>query len=231
MTVDDLARRILVRHREAGHLRLELPAEICHAAAGQAMESALRAVAGVYRVVFQATERRLAVHFDARLCAAAEVARALRASLGSLPAAVATDAAGTDAGAAPVAPAADPTAAARQALREAAASARRALHDVRARVEALRQPTAPAGSLQARLQPMLATALTEKAAINFLNDLVAFYLVKVHWELISQRWLKNPVKHADAWLTVFYLMFLLVRDRKSIATPAVAAKPGEPSTP
>jgi hypothetical protein len=39
----------------------------------------------------------------------------------------------------------------------------------------------------------------------------------VHWELISQRWLKNPVKHADAWLTVFYLMFLLVRYRKSIA--------------
>ena len=77
---------------------------------------------------------------------------------------------------------------------------------------------------------MLATALTEKAAINFLNDLVAFYLVKVHWELISQRWLKSPVKHADAWLTVFYLMFLLVRYRKSIATPVVAAKPGEPST-
>ena len=60
MTVDDLARRILVRHREAGHLRLELPAEICHAAAGAVMDAALRDVAGVYRVVFQVTERRLA---------------------------------------------------------------------------------------------------------------------------------------------------------------------------
>jgi hypothetical protein len=45
----------------------------------------------------------------------------------------------------------------------------------------------------------------------------------VHWELISQRWLKDPVKNANAWLTVFYLMFLLVRYRKSIA--AEAAKP------
>jgi hypothetical protein len=45
----------------------------------------------------------------------------------------------------------------------------------------------------------------------------------VHWELISQRWLKDPVKHTNAWLTVFYLMFLLVRYRKSIA--AEAAKP------
>ncbi|MBK9020104.1 MAG: hypothetical protein IPL72_08915 [Sulfuritalea sp.] len=226
MTVDDLARRILVRHREAGHLRLELPAEICHAAAGAVMDAALRDVAGVYRVVFQVTERRLAVHFDARLCTAADVARALRAGLASLPAPAAGEV-----GHAPQAPAADPMVAARQALRETAARVRRALHDVRARLDALRQPTAPAGSLQARLQPMLATALTEKAVINFLNDLVAFYLVKVHWELISQRWLKNPVKHADAWLTVFYLMFLLVRYRKSIATPVVTVKPEEPATP
>jgi len=227
MTVDDLARRILVRHREAGHLRLELPAEICHAAAGQVMEAALRNVAGVYRVAFRATERRLAVHFDDRLCRAADVARALRASLGTLPLA---DAAAGQADAAPVQ---DPMADARQALHASAARARQAWRQLRGRLDALRQPAAdaPAGSLQARLQPMLANALTEKATINFLNDLVAFYLVKVHWELISQRWLKNPVKHADAWLAIFYLMFLLVRYRKSIATPAVAAQPGEPAPP
>jgi hypothetical protein len=103
------------------------------------------------------------------------------------------------------------------ALQDAARQARRAFGQLRRGLEGLRQPKAPPGSLQARLQPMLANALTEKAIINFLNDLVAFYLVKVHWELISQRWLKDPVKHADAWLTVFYLMFLLVRYRKSIA--------------
>lgn len=226
MKVDDLARRIFVRHREAGHLRLELPAEICHAAAGAAMEAALREVAGVYRVVFQARERRLAVHFDAMLCSAADVARALRAGLGSLPAPAAGHA-----DPAPAAPAADPTAAARQALRDVAARARQSLRVLRARVAHTVRPGAPAGSLQARLQPMLANALTEKAMINFLNDLVAFYLVKVHWELISQRWLKNPVKHADAWLAIFYLMFLLVRYRKSISAPAVVVKPGEPATP
>jgi hypothetical protein len=226
MKVDDLARRIVVRHREAGHLRLELPAEICHAAAGAAMEAALRDVAGVYRVVFHAGDRRLAVHFEARLCSAADIARALRASLGALPA---VPDAGADA--TPRVPAAAPTAAAQLALREAVAQARQMLRQVRGRVEALRRPTAPVGSLQARLQPMLANALTEKAAINFLNDLVAFYLVKVHWELISQRWLKNPVKHADAWLTVFYLMFLLVRYRKSIAVPAVPVKAQEPAAP
>jgi hypothetical protein len=225
LEVDVLARRIQVRHRAAGYLRLELPGEICHAAAGVAMEAALRRVAGVYRVAFDAAARRLAVDFDDKLCTAADVARALRACLGEMPEAAEAAAAST----APLART-DAVVAARQALREAAARARHALHMLRARVERVARPGAPAGSLQARLQPMLANALTEKAAINFLNDLVAFYLVKVHWELISQRWLKNPVKHADAWLTVFYLMFLLVRYRKSIAPAASAPVPAPAST-
>jgi hypothetical protein len=157
------------------------------------------------------------------------VARALRACLGGLPEAEAP-AAAAPAGA----PAAVPLAGRiNPALEDAARTARRAFRRLREQIEGLRRPKAAPGSLQAKLQPMLANALTEKAIINFLNDLVAFYLVKVHWELISQRWLKDPVKNANAWLTVFYLMFLLVRYRKSIAAeaarPAVTPTPAEPS--
>jgi hypothetical protein len=73
---------------------------------------------------------------------------------------------------------------------------------------------APAGSLQAKVQPILASALTEKAIINFFNDLVAFYLIKAHWDLITKRWLQQPLAHSNAWMTTFYLIFLLVRYRK-----------------
>ncbi len=229
MNADDLARRILVRHREAGYLRLELPPEICHAAAAAAIDAALRQVAGVYRVNLYPEQGRLAVNFDRHVCTAADVARALRASLGTLPDAEAPAAAAPDG-----APAAAPLVERfNPALEDAARTARRAFRRLRQQIEGLRRPKAAPGSLQAKLQPMLANALTEKAIINFLNDLVAFYLVKVHWELISQRWLKEPVKNANAWLTVFYLMFLLVRYRKSIAAeaarPAVALTPAEPS--
>jgi len=217
MNADDLARRISVRHREAGYLRLELPPEICHAPAVASIDAALRDVAGVYRVNFHAARRRLAVSFDAHVCLVADVARALRACLATLPDAQ-------------VAAAAAPLASAKglnPALEDAARQAQRAFRRLREQIEGLRRSRAAPGSLQARLQPMLANALTEKAIINFLNDLVAFYLVKVHWELISQRWLKEPVKNANAWLTVFYLMFLLVRYRKSIAAETVnsAAEP------
>jgi len=223
MNADDLARRIVVRHREAGYLRLELPAEIGHPAAVAAIEAALRQVTGVYRVAFYAAQRRLVVSYDAHVCTAADVARALKGCLHALP--------GSSV-AAPVAAAAEHAVVAlpaklTPALQDAARQARRAFARLRHRIEVLRQPKAPPGSLQAKLQPMLANALTEKAIINFLNDLVAFYLVKVHWELISQRWLKDPVKYANAWLTVFYLMFLLVRYRKAIAAESSqsAAKP------
>ncbi|MBK7768920.1 MAG: hypothetical protein IPI44_24600 [Sulfuritalea sp.] len=85
MNADDLARRIVVRHREAGYLRLELPAAICHPAAAEVIDAALRQVAGVYRVTLYSEQRRLAVSFDAHVCAATDVAKALKASLRGLP--------------------------------------------------------------------------------------------------------------------------------------------------
>ncbi|MCC7309751.1 MAG: hypothetical protein IT510_00685 [Sulfuritalea sp.] len=229
MNADDLARRIVVRHREAGYLRLELPGEVCHPTAAIAFDAALRHVAGVYRVTFHAAQRRLVVSYDAHVSTAADVARALKACLCALP----EGEAGSEAVIVPAGAAAPLAERVTPALQDAARQARRAFGQLRRGLEGLRQPKARPGSLQARLQPMLANALTEKAIINFLNDLVAFYLVKVHWELISQRWLKDPVKHANAWLTVFYLMFLLVRYRKSIAAesspsavkPVPAAQP------
>jgi hypothetical protein len=215
MNADDLARRIVVRHREAGYLRLELPAEICHVAALVEIETVLRQVVGVYRINTYGGQRRLVVWYDAHAGDVAGVARGLKTCLATLPAAEAE---------APPAAATGTTFGA-----ELSQQARQMLTQAKAKFDQLRQPTAPAGSLQARLQPVLASALTEKAITNFFNDLVAFYLIKVHWELISKRWLQDPVKYANAWLTVFYLVFLLIRYRKSIAKPAPVA-PAEPTT-
>lgn len=66
-----------------------------------------------------------------------------------------------------------------------------------------------------RFRPVVESATTEKAITNFFNDIVAFYLIRTHWDLIVERWLKEPVKYGNAWMTVFYLVYLLVRYRKS----------------
>lgn len=198
---EDLARRIAVRHKEAGHLRLELPPELCCEARAAALEAGLRGMVGVYRVTLERLPRKLSIRFDPHQATLHDVARRLRALLDDLPAADA------------------PTEAAAPARPLAAtieSGAHRLADQVRHAIERMRQPTAPAGSLQAKIQPMLASALTEKAILNFFNDLVAFYLIKAHWDLIANRWIKDPLKYRNAWLTTFYLVFLLVRYRKQI---------------
>ena len=201
-TADELARRIQVVHRAAGYLRLELPAELCGPAAATAIENGLLALPGVSLATVDRPWQRLSVRHDAALCTAPQIARHLFGLLPDLP--LEAPAAETPAESPENAPAA------------ATPFGLQPLLDRLQQLLGLAEP-APDGSLQARLQPVLASALTEKAIYNFLNDLVAFYLVKTHWELISKRWIKTPLAYSNAWMTVFYLVFLLVRYRKSNA--------------
>jgi hypothetical protein len=183
---------IEVLHRESGYLRLRLPAHLRTAAAGDALENGLKSLGGVRRVTWLTAEGKLAVRFDPHACAHADVARCVKARLAGLPApeAVAT--------LAPAAPA------------ERMPSG---LPGLASRVEDLREKLIAA--TPGRFRPLVENATTEQAVTNFFNDIVAFYLIKTHWDLIVNRWIKDPVKYGNAWMTVFYLVFLLVRYRKS----------------
>jgi hypothetical protein len=202
---DSLARQIIVRHRESGHIRFALPAQICSAAATTALNKALHAQRGVYRVTLYAGDGKLSVRYDEHVCSVHDVARALFSSLTTLPA---------EAGdASPVQQLARPAVRLSNRIHDLEARTRQQLNRLLQRMSRYRQFQ----GIQARVQPVLESALTEKAIINFLNDLLAFYLIRVHWDLITQRWLREPLKFRNAWLTVFYLVFLLVRYRKTVA--------------
>lgn len=203
---EEWARQIVVRHREPGHLRLQLPAELSTGPRADAIESGLRGVAGIYRATLYRDARKLSLRYDPHQAGERDVVLALRAQLEHLPGAItqALQPAGEQIGHTLV-----------EAKEKIERGARRQLAQLRLYIARLRQAPPQAGSLQARLQPLVANALTEKAVINFLNDLIAFYLIKVHWELITKRWMRNPVAHADAWLAIFYLIYLLVRYRKT----------------
>lgn len=197
---------IVVRHREDGHLRFALPAVLCTETAAAALEAGLRPVAGVYRATVFRSQGKLSVYYEPHACSAREVALALRALL-------------------PEALRARPQEAHALTMAEEVRHSK-AGHWVEAQAGRLRDKAREwrikAGVLaglaraKARTDPVLKSALTEKAVINFLNDITAFYLIKVHWDLITGRWLKEPLKYRYAWLTVFYLLFLLVRYRKQV---------------
>lgn len=198
--VDELARQIVVLHREAGFLRLEVPAALCLPASVAAIESGLAQMPGVDSAAVDTGWRRISVRYAADRLTAGQVARALYALLEKLPEA------GMPVANAPQVTPSVPV-----------ESSTPGLQPLLDKLKAMLQPATPPaeGSLQARFQPLVESALTEKAILNFFNDIVAFYLIRVHWDLITKRWLQNPVAHSNAWLTVFYLVFLLVRYRKT----------------
>ena len=182
---------IEVLHRDTGYLRLRLPARFRTAAAGAALESGLKSLAGVQRVTWLTTEGKLAVRFDPHACAHADVARRVKSQLAGLP---------------------QPEMTADAAM-AVALPAEPAPQNLASRIEDLRERLIAAAP--GRFRPMVESATTEKAVTNFFNDIVAFYLIRVHWDLIVNRWIKEPAKYGNAWMTVFYLVFLLVRYRKS----------------
>lgn len=179
------ARSIEVLHRDSGYLRLRLPVACRSAAVGATLEAGLRTLPGLQRFTWLTREGKLAIRFDPHALTHADLARRIKALLADLPDTEPPTAAG----------AAEP-----------APGLAERLGDLRERLIA----AAPA-----RFRPLVENATTEKAITNFINDIVAFYLIKVHWDLITKYWIKDPVKYANAWLTVFYLIFLLVRYRKS----------------
>jgi len=248
-----LARQIRVRHREPGHLRLELPPSLPL----PTLAAALQRVSGVYRL--RSAGRRLAIHFEPGLCTDIELAQALKAALLELPDAgfapdpLPAQAGGSRAGQSVSFGALDQPLGSRLAglLRGTGRVALGLLQPPgqerdqspgqdsgqgmgQGMGQGAMPPANPAGApcrpvaagsaalgadLGQRLQSLVQGALTERAALNFLNDILAFYLIKMHWELITRRWLKHPLKFADAWLAVFYLVFLLVRYRKQASQP------------
>jgi hypothetical protein len=184
------ARTVEVLQRHAGYLCLRFPPPLNNAEFGRALDAGIKALAGIIQIAWVSAEGKLLVRFDPDACTHGDIARCVKSLLPeSLPA--------ESAPASPVAPAGEtppPTSIAER------------LGDLRNRAIA----AAPE-----RFRPMVESATTEKAVTNFINDIVAFYLIRTHWDLITRLWIKNPVKYGNAWLTVFYLVFLLVRYRKS----------------
>lgn len=212
-SADEWSRRIFVRYRAAGHLRLELPAAICSPASARCIEAALRRQEGVYRVGLHAGTRKLSVFYDEHVCDAGAIARCLQRVLPHLPAADAglPTAAGEATGPTATAAAADSGGRQVSAMTPFEAAARRSLRRLLRGTD--RYPQLQ--GVRTRVQPLLESALSERAILNFLNDLLAFYLIRVHWDLITQQWLRDPLRFRSAWLTIFYLVFLLVRYRKA----------------
>ncbi|MFN3398158.1 MAG: hypothetical protein ACK4ZS_06450 [Sulfurimicrobium sp.] len=202
---DVLARQIVVRHRVVGHVRFELPEALAGEPNAAAIENGLRNLPGVYRVNYYRKLNKLSVFYHPHVCELRDVARCLYGALENVEA-----------------PGEPVKSSLMQRLRSAnpVGWIKARTGQAKAKVEEWKLKARLMGqivSYHPQINPMLKSMLSERAILNFTNDLVTFYLIKVHWDLITQKWIKQPFKYRNAWLTTFYLVFLLVRSRKQAA--------------
>lgn len=200
LSLEALARQIIVCYRGTGHTRFALPAALCEESFAAVIEENLRNLYGVYRVTVYRRQGKLSVYYDPHACGLHEVARCLHGAL-----------------AAPAAQKQRAVAIATMTQRLHVAQPLQWLKDKTGDLKTKAKLLSQLAAAQTRSKPALQNLLSEKSVTNFFNDIVVFYLVKTHWELINQKWLKEPLKYRNAWLTTFYLVFLLVRYRKQPA--------------
>lgn len=203
----DLMRAVRVRHRAPGHVRFDLPPELCVPAAAGMVEHALRQVDGVYRVVVFTGAGKLSIRWAEEVCALAEVVRALS----SVVAAIADGAVVPQASVAvPVKVPAGTGLAVRVRNWAPVARLKARYDDLKGKAQVLNQIMAIKTGGKVNL-PFDA----KDWAIHFANDLVVYYLIRVHWDRIMRQWLPSPWTYRYQWATVVYLVFLLVRFRKA----------------
>lgn len=200
-----IQKEFIVRYRGEGHVRFQIPARAARNDAAQLLTGKIAVINGVSSVDLYQRSGKLSIRYDENVCGFIDLARQLFADLAVLEqqglfVAQAVSDAGKKSG---------------FGLKHRLKTSRinRWLDE---KITAAKE-TAQAAKVIGKLSSKGPGALfkdPEKAVIDFLNDILILYLIKIHWNRITTQWLVKPLVHRYEWMATFYLFFLLVRSRR-----------------
>lgn len=183
---------IVLRYRAAGHVRYQLSVASCNPPARRAIEAALRGTEGIYRVDFFARQRKISIRYIETVCSFEQLDLLVHRE------------AEASALAAPI-----PSCCA--APLQAGTSVSERKHTRSSPLAWARTKLAGAGV--DRTIPAMPW-LKESTVVEFLNDALVLFLIKLHWHMITQHWLRQPWRYRYEWLAALYMIYLLVRSRR-----------------
>jgi len=205
---DSLLRQVVLRHRAQGYLRFDLPEGLCGGAAQAAIQAPLEALDGVYRVTFHPAYDKLSIRFHPAACDLQRIVMALAQGLARV------EAEGLRPGCAHCV--------ARQAGAAPPSGLKAKLLDLapvrwaRGKLQELRETTEALQRLSLTRFKKVPAVLQDpgRSFHEFMTDVLVLYLIRVHWDRITQQWLRAPLRFRYEWLAVFYLTYLMVRARQ-----------------
>jgi hypothetical protein len=203
-----ILKEIFLRYRTEGHVRFEIPAVACEPDKAERLIAGLRRIDGVYRVDVYRRARKLSIRYMATVVDFPALLRQLGRVVNELEM--------------PRQPQPGPLRPMRARQWTEGLKNVSFVRWVREKYQEARETATAMGILARRgLRNPPALLKRENGAIQFLNDVLVFYLIKTHWHLITQHWLRRPLQYKYEWLSAFYLIFLLVRSR----TPKAGSSP------
>ena len=204
-----ILKNTLLRHNSKGYIRLEIPEELCRPSVAPVFKEELNKIQGVYRVFLHRRQRKLSIRYLDTLVDFQSLIQQIAGITGSL----------EKKGIFTLPSTSQP-----ESRLPGKRSISRPIHWLKEKIKAGKETVTAAGALLKSNpdKPGRFFKDPEKAAIDFLNDVLVLYLIKRHWHLIMQHWIKQPIQYRYEWLTVFYLIFLLVRSRQADTKPPMA---------
>ncbi len=197
-----IQRQFIVRHREDGYVRFQIPDVCVRADLAQALVDEIAHVDGVYRVQIFRNSHKLVIRFQETVCDFRELARRLYQIIGEL---------AIDKRFGRMMEVSGDKKPLGQRLKNLKLS-----RWINEKYTAGRE-TVQAAKIIGRVGMKGSKALIrapEKAIIDFLNDVLTLYLIKLHWNNITQEWIPRPFVHRYEWMATFYMFYLLIRSRR-----------------
>jgi hypothetical protein len=202
-----IQKEFIVRYQSEGHVRFEIPEQLCDEVVAKLVSTRVLEIEGVYKVDLFRKQKKLSIRYQQVVCEFEQLAKQLFQLISELD---------------------------QQGLLVAKVvnevnSQQRKTWNVKSKVKnwkASRWATEKYSDVKETVQaakvitklglkkPKALIKDPEKAIIDFLNDVLVLYLIRLHWTRITQEWIPKPWTFRYQWTAVFYLFYLLMRSRK-----------------
>jgi len=200
-----IQKQFVLRYREEGHLRFEIPVQFCDAAIAKTLANKLLSIDGVYRVRVYRGQKKLSIRYQETICDFKNLAKLLFQIIADLE---------TEATQIALLEGIGKKTSKRQIkekLKQSKVSLwfSRKYDDTKETLQAAKILTKAGLKGQKKFfnDP-------EKAIIDFLNDVLVLFLIRLHWDRITKEWIPKPLTYRYEWMAIFYMIFLLMRSRK-----------------
>ncbi|MCK5121142.1 MAG: hypothetical protein KAQ91_04120 [Methylococcales bacterium] len=202
-----IQKEFTVRYRDEGHVRFQIPELLCNEVVAKTVSAEILKIEGVYKVDLFRKQKKLSIRYQDVVCDFKQLAIKLFQLLAEL-----------DEKGLLVAPVVNDL----NAKEKSKWNLKSKVQDWKATRWASEKyddakDTVQAAKIITKIGLKKQGSLIkdpEKAIIDFFNDILVLYLIKLHWVRITQEWIPKPWAFRYQWTAVFYLFYLLMRSRK-----------------